>query len=447
MLKQARAPRWILALFVFAVAGAVTVATSQTGPTPPIECNNNAPCPGSTCAKTVQAAAQQFPDACPFEGESQSDVDIFSWNSFIAMNWPANTSTCGPNLQASILSGSGPVVWETYTQDSAMFVASGTPAAWCAQGQDALAALPQNLRAAAAKAGVTKVFFQNSKSSEIVEGKMPGIEEAVGGVLTDQNGRFVRYEKRMNQDEYNYIFTNKFWTASAQKAATISFPTGAVQNPSPCGAKQCGTTGAMEIKAAWKVLSPSEISGNRFYMAQAWVYNDDAGNPSPGKNPVTVGLVGLHIIHKTAKQSTWFWSTFEHVDNTTTSFYNPKCTTCLPNSQTAAQPYTELDSNGNPINKPVQVVRVNPGTDDLDDLNTYYQGLLKGSVWANYQLIGTQWTTGGAPKGTPALLANTTMETFIQPQSSCFGCHSGAPKAGGAAGTADLSFLLSEAQQ
>ena len=34
-----------------------------------------------------------------------------------------------------------------------------------------------------------------------------------------------------------------------------------------------------------------------------------------GQNPVTLGLVGLHIVHKTDSEPQWIWSTFEHVNN------------------------------------------------------------------------------------------------------------------------------------
>ena len=50
-----------------------------------------------------------------------------------------------------------------------------------------------------------------------------------------------------------------------------------------------------------------------------------------------MGLVGLHIAHKTQHQPNWIWSTFEHVANAPTqgqpipagatyNFYDPQCT-------------------------------------------------------------------------------------------------------------------------
>jgi hypothetical protein len=417
---------------------ATGVAATAPGATAgmPTECNPKSPCAGSACLAAITAAASSVPvDACPRFGEFQSDVDSFAWNSFVALNWPANLSTCSADTTKSILDpATGPRVWETYMLDSNIFQAGGkAPAKWCDPNVSAKLISGERSFGTTFKAGR-------------VHG-IPGIDEAVGGVLTDQNGRFVRYEVRVNQDEYNYITLNTLFSKAGQNGKTINFPQGPNDNPSRCGSMPCGPVGAMEVKSAWKVLSPAEVSGGRFYMTKGIVYNDDKGTKSPGPNPVTLGLVGLHILHRTASAPNWFWSTFEQIDNTTTSFYNPSCPNCPQNKQTAAKPYTELNANGTPINKGVQLVRSTPiATTDASapPMTAYYQKLLSGTVWANYQLVSTQWTTGGAPKGTPAVLANTTLETYIQPTSSCIGCHSSATTAVNT--PAGFSFLLGEAQ-
>ncbi len=64
-------------------------------------------------------------------------------------------------------------------------------------------------------------------------------------------------------------------------------------------------------------------------------------------------------------------------------------------------------------------------------VNKEWQAKLKNTVWANYQLVGTQW--GTTPDGppfdvvnfVPVQLANTTLETFVQlsPMGSCGKCH------------------------
>lgn len=107
-----------------------------------------------------------------------------------------------------------------------------------------------------------------------------------------------------------------------------------------------------------------------------------------------------------------------------------------------------------------------PITAATQQLNAQWQGALKGTVWANYHLISTQWPTAPAddcqvpsptnPLGTPApnFLANATLETYNQgttPQasSSCMECHNNAttrvtqsPRTS----FADFTFLLERAQ-
>jgi hypothetical protein len=68
---------------------------------------------------------------------------------------------------------------------------------------------------------------------------------------------------------------------------------------------------------------------------------------------VTVGLVGLHITHKTNLQRRWIWSTFEQVENDTKSFYKQGCDAaqCPPDRPTVANPLTalELNAQGQPL--------------------------------------------------------------------------------------------------
>ncbi len=400
-------------------------------------CQRNGTCPGSTCLTAIDAAGAVVPaDACPRYFEDQGGADIFAWNSFVALNWPADPATCAADTRQSI-SAPGPRVWETYALDSDVFVASGQPQPWCSD----------TLRASL---GGPRPFRQHHKAPHSLLAGLKGIEEAVGGVLTDQNGRFVRYEVRINQDEHNYLLANGLWNKAGQRSRVINFPQGPSDSPSRCGAVPCGPVGAMEVKSAWKVLSDDEKASGKFYTTRGIVYNDDQGTPSPGENPVTLGLVGLHILHKTEKEATWFWATFEHVDNTTKSFYNPSCRDCKPNVQTAQAPYRELAPDGRRLNAPVQVVRHTPiaVTDaDAPILSQYYQGLLRqaGSVFQHYELVSIQWAFGAASQGFPTPLANTVLETYVQPNSSCMGCHKAAKTA--VDKPADFSFLLSQAAQ
>ncbi|HYC62254.1 MAG TPA: hypothetical protein VEK79_22070 [Thermoanaerobaculia bacterium] len=407
-------------------APAVSAPAAQPTAAAPIvappECN--ASCPGSTCldANTIKTAWTPPVDACPSEGgPGQFNVDAFSWNMFVALNWPANTTTCTPDQTKSILtsSPSDPVVWQTWSMDSEVFVAKGSsPKPWCVQDalqlDDIAKAEPEFAKLGADFLGISE----------------PGtdVTQVLGtGVLTDQNGRWVRYQKLLNNTEYLYITEKNLWNVDGQKGVTVKLPPGSV-----------------EIKAAWKVLNDDEKASNRFYMTSATVYNTPDGETSPGTNPVTLGLVGLHIVASTPNFSRMLWATFEHVDNDTKWFHSATSTQ-TPNTQTAQSPYIELKPDGTPNNEPVQVTRVAaPGVPSSPAATDYYRALLKGSVWENYELVATQWGQGINPNGIPGIVANTVIETYIQPKSSCMGCHTNAKTTAGL--SAGMSFLFREAK-
>ena len=408
----------------------VDVANAQQ----PQSCNGGAGCAASSCPTSITSTQATIPTAaCPKFGELQSGVDVFSWNEFIAFNWPA-TSACVADTTKSILSiksgNQGPVVWQTMMSSDDVFVgANKTPADWC-KGDNVTAlfekkplTLSHPSKAVASEATLEALGAAISQPTSV---------KAVGGVVTDQRQRWLRFERLMNQPEYAAIVGNKWYQLSVLNPLTsINLPTGSV-----------------EFKSSWKILTPAEIKAGRYYTTVATVYNTPEGAKSPGPNPVTLGLVGLHIIQKTPQQQGFFWSTFEQVDNETV-FYNPHGSKTV-NTQTATKPYVELNPNGTPINAPVQIKRVNKIPAD-PKLNAYYQKLLAGSVFANYRLISTQWQTGGAPQGTPANVSNIVIETYVQTvkgqggATGCLGCHINATAANGKTLT-DHSFLFLEAK-
>ncbi len=446
-----------IALWLGLVA-ALFIADGANAAPPSNACSGGTGCGGSTCAASITAAQATPPvDACPAHGENQNAVDIFSWNEFVTFNWPA-AQTCMPDSAKSILNikpgNQGPVVWQTQMTSDDVFVASGqSPASWCS-GKSLAAlfakqpiALLHTAQTAAAPQSLEHLASVISPPTDVT---------AVGGVVTDQAGRWLRYERLMNQPEYTAIVSNKWYELSVLNSLkTVTLPNGSI-----------------EFKSAWKILNRSEIAGGRYYTTQAIIYNTPDGAKSPGPNPVTLGLVGLHIIHKTLTQGGFFWSTFEQVDNDTV-FIDPHKGGPY-NKQTAQKPYTELNPNGTPINASVQIKRTNKIAAN-PALNAYYQKLLAGSVFAYYRLVSTQWQLGGAPQGAPPNVANIVSETYVQdaaskpaavsalpasffppsrpgrpalgaaPPSGCLGCHINATAANGTTLT-DHSFLFLEAQ-
>jgi hypothetical protein len=450
-----------------AAASPVTCAQSEasTGTFPPVP-------------TVIDASCANIP--LDFNGTpSQSGADLYSWLTFVAVNWPVDATTCSANTSATILSGTPNPTWLTFLSNDEVFVpAPQKPLNWCygssapkagalqakfasadaamtARHNLKLAHLPPKVRALAQKHPEVQLFLHhNAKGQDLfaniahmkalktanleITPEMQTILDATDQPVTDQNGRFVRFTINIGQDEYNYIMAQNLWKVSGQKTAqALTFPS----------SKQSSDTelGAMEFKAAWKVLGANDDPAH-FFTLTAIVYNDNDGTPSPGPNPVTVGLVGLHIIHKTQKQPKWLWATFEQVENDTKSFFNPNCsaTDCPPNIETATTPYFELNKDGTPHNKPVQIVAASQTT--AADLNKTFQALLPNTPWAYYKLISTQWVgeLGNAPK--PPKLGNSVLETFVSQTNpySCMDCHNFAKDTAGF--KSDFSFIMSAQQ-
>ncbi|HEY8930590.1 MAG TPA: hypothetical protein VIM55_15415 [Mucilaginibacter sp.] len=379
----------------------------------------------------------------------QPPFDVFSWQTFIALNWPADSA--GKPIGSSITgSPAAPRVWEHY-QDPAEVFGTNTGGL--------------NFKLGEAKKSGQKFLYLDSKSPRLLftgksvdAAKLNGFQEADGHPLIDRNLNFALYEIKMNPIESKFVIDSNLTNTEGIYNMGIKH-SNAINLPASDSATN--NVGSMEVKATWRILIPGEGDDTtRYFCRKATIFIDSLHTrnhqPLLIKN-VTVGLVGMHIIRKTKKMnSREVWSTFEHVDNTPDnpqdaqagkqvwSFYNPLCLNCTPN----AAPDTLAGDHGQYIweVKPpyaikyatkapgqqftqmfgTQAVRTYPIYKYTEMINKLWQEQLKGSVWANYRLIGSQWQLSEvfpSPMA-PNFLANTTLETFIQPNASCISCHS-----------------------
>jgi len=380
----------------------------------------------------------------------QKVFDAFSWQSFVALNWPGEARQALP-AGAITDDPRAPRVWETY--DDAADVFGTGPQGACSAGPGG------------------KVLGQIAKNGHVVDPD-GDYDEAVGGPLIDRNLNFVVFEKKMSPEEVAYVRDSSLNTVAGQeKADTIVFPAGYYDDQAT---RAGGRVGSMELKAAWRVLDAAKGDDTtRFYTRRVAVYipaRNSATGSSLCLQDVLVGLVGLHIIHKTQNFEQWVWSTFEHVDNAPDcvggagqcgqdgrrySFFNAQCTACALNDSAsrgqdstflweATAPYARRYAvQGQYGAQLARVVRIYPPTDSV---NALWRERLKGTVWANYRLIGSQWLSGELSfTPAPDTLGNTTLESFIPTTSSCLGCHQYATTAGTSPKFADFSFLLSSA--
>jgi hypothetical protein len=179
----------------------------------------------------------------------------------------------------------------------------------------------------------------------------------------------------------------------------------------------------------------------------------------------------MHILHKTEMFPFWIWTTFEHVGDAPQqataksagnnfSFFNPACSGCAYNTPPVAsagnnylwqstKPYAKLYATSNLYG--TQAVQIDTVYGPTETINRKWQKALAdaGSVFANYRLIGSQWSVveDAPPFDTvpaPANLTNITLETFIQPSSCTMTCHKFATDAVGK--PSDFSFIPGHAR-
>ena len=393
---------------------------------------------------------------------AQRWFDIFSWQAFLALNWPA-LDNGEPNKTLTLANSEAPRVWESFVDAALVYRKDGAaPLPW----KEAVAA------------GRNKTFWMSGMSlgvpADDSKGNggayiLPGLGGASGslqafsGPLIDQQGKWVRYQAAMNKVEYDYLVQNELYNLEGQVAFTasnkISFPVNQ------------GTTkhGAIEIKMSWKQLSAQD-DPSRFLVRKARV------KPLTGTEyTASFGLVGMHLTARTQSSPTWIWTTFEHVDNTSVdslmkdpqghprkpTFFNTDNPTIPVNTLAPknAVPVTQFNpktgkNDGAAVftswdesltTNPTQATMVLPIPKATAALNAQVQAILGklGSVFQYYELIGTQWPVAPAFPGftngvatqangqllpsshesiifkvpgkvVPVFLVNTTMETFFQ---------------------------------
>lgn len=392
-------------------------------------------------------------DARPF-------FDNFSWESFIALNWPASNARgvpSDPNNPSVFFSSpnGAPVVWGTYKDSFDLFGQQDKrPSPWDS---------PTSLISPCP--GVTTnqktLIFTTKGDTPLMQTK-----QAFSFPLVDQRSNFVYYDIRYDEAEYNFIRGQDNDQSSWLYLLKNLMP----KENAQFGVQMPMTTptalGSIMVKAAWRISTSSD-DPKRYYAINAQIYDAQKQSCSPA----TVLLVGLHIAHKVEPFTEWVWSTFEQIDNVPPdpdaspkpspppggySFNNGTGNPPTPNGFNYKPPLT-APGTPTPTPSPVQVSRVNPipntpAGQSTRDVNLYYQTALKGTVWQYYQLVVTQWPANpGIGQGKPFTLmnnggvypqnagaafpatgaVNTTMETYFQTQNdaagaggnSCMSCH------------------------
>jgi hypothetical protein len=405
----------------------------------------------------------------------QIGADCLAWQEFIYLNWQANPTARGypnPNAPPTTFGTAGdvtPKVWESYDEAGAVF------------------ALPDSAAARAGAPGLKPLFHL----SELGDVELRSIGQAGNGKwITTQSGGLTYYEVRLNLDEVAFIKGNVFsgsdlTTFAGQAACAVAaqpsgmggfnLPQGGSADTDCTGkaATYGANLGAIELKASWVVLPADHSLDYRYLTAKAQII-DPYGN----KSTATVGLVGLHIIHKVQGAAQFLWATFEQIDNDPDynngnpqppvlppnpnqkpgpgyTFFNPNCSPnsdpyyhCVPNTlpgpACTTPPPNPQPPGCFPYSAPTPIARVYAVDSTANSATGYAWSLLPAaSVFNYYRLIEVQWPNASSPVPpqsrtplsggniTPSsqtlITANTTAETYVQTTKSCMDCHQNAP--------------------
>jgi hypothetical protein len=372
----------------------------------------------------------------------QTPFDNLSWQTFVALNWTASKESSPPSVG---LQSGGARVWETWAHPDDVFHAASVQA---------------NCAKVHKKGEPIFSFASNGKGSEVAQHEEI-LQASSGDPAIDIDGNWTVYERRLNAVEIAYLQApggHKEWnltTSAGQKAfiaakQTVAFPDFTATK----------TTGAIEVKAAWRILDLKKHPNDakRFYVIHALLavapdLVKRAGTPEPICAHADLGLVAMHIIQKNASQQglkpLWFWSTFEHVDNAPMAanpcnvaapdncpYLSTNNVPCPTSAAVATGDYSYFDTtepnatvNTPPVasvggkyfwspNRPFAGMYLTPvgskkiGTqiarcwgiyETTAALNKQWQNALSqaGSVFANYMLVSTQWGMTYYKEGTP----------------------------------------------
>ena len=448
---------------------------------------SGAPAPAAAtpnpCAQVTPVALAPPPDLVmprDFVVATQTNADCMAWQEFLYLNWPADPANPGqPDPSVTVADfgqpgNAGKTVWESFLTPADVFTPATRAAAW------------------ASPRPAIKQLSRLSKLGDAVIslGTIP--QAGSHSWLTDQSGNLIYYEIHFNQDEYDFITANQLTTFAGQAACARS-QSGGFNLPAGGGnagkyqdhactgtaATYGQNLGAIELKAAWRVLPSDGSLDSRYKTAIARL-----SLPDGTSQQATVGLVGLHIIHKVPSAPQLVWATFEHIDNDPDNGSPPTPPELPPNApppldplsytlykigcQAAADPVYGCAVNTTvvaspppteplppcqdnqytpgacyPYWAPMQITRLTPVSSLANSVTAYAWSLMpSGSVFNYYRLIDVQWpsnpsqippgatvplSAGGItpPTGT-SIVANTTMETFLQNQLSCMDCHQSA---------------------
>jgi hypothetical protein len=332
---------------------------------------------------------------------TEAELALFAWQEFFALNWQSTWKTDKKRTVADsswnlATGGTQPdlAVWETYIHRTELRPANRK------RTRDLSKGLPHY-------SFIDSVMVNVGPNGIVLDNYWNILDEdsEIGSafIFAHEKEYEVLYEAKSNLVEYDYVKQN-FPTdallnqASAKGASKgLSYFTSLSKtemcdsdNTSngliclPCANIQ-GNEGAIEIKLAFRKLDASKgDDASKFITKEVVVFKDNPNGKYIDAEVDTFGLIGMHIIRKTANYPAFIFASWEQVDQRNNDMQTIGLDTVTVNKK------QDRDVDPHRLNPVIE--RVIP--ESIQAINDLMHDKIKNtnsvSKWQYYQLIGVQ---------------------------------------------------------
>ena len=260
---------------VIVIAAALVLSAQPQKPSspPPIVLSSAIPGDVNVTAKTVSIEA------------FQPDFDVYSWNTFIALNWPPGPDGNGDPKKTLGSNGDNDTVWEHYRDVSDIFLPGGARPTW--NGPVNIPDACKSLNKGNLPVVTLMQIGKNLLTPTVVSAMSQPFNT---GPIIDQHGVFTRFQIVVNKTMFDYVLSNSLYSKAGQKAFTppVNFTSGSIDSTG-----KTLVEGAIMVKTAWKVIAPADKA--RFHSENVLVYTPASENPEiPGAVHGADSGIGWH---------------------------------------------------------------------------------------------------------------------------------------------------------
>ena len=333
---MARAVSSFSARFLGAAAALIPVTASAQSPIPPITISPIVPTELNPPFVQGANGSGGAPNATPEQAAA------FSWQEFIALNWPAGPQHGQPNQRDTAAANcrfsdpkcSGPTVWQTFRGKVEIFPGQGDPPGYPGVtpndpsfGYDLP---PKYVYAYAVNACDSAQANDPAPWINLDETDQITLDLMFAGAAEDAKSpgnsspQLIRFLAKANRAEYVYVAKNCWWSAVPTSVVDDTenyLKTNMKSPPSDSSQFVSLPDASIEIKSAWRPLTASEIASGRFHTQVVRFYEHVPGGNDHANcfRDERWGLVALHIIQKTPSAPYFIYATFEQTDNLLTA--------------------------------------------------------------------------------------------------------------------------------